>query len=72
MIESTDLKLISVCLTKYYSLIALLHIFVYERAEFSSISLKCRKVKLSIQNSFAFNYKFLLCGECECYYLFRV
>ena len=41
MIESIDLKLISVCLINDYSLIAQLHIFFYERAEFSSISLEC-------------------------------
>ena len=40
MIESIELKLNSVCLIKDYSPIAHIHIFVYERAEFSSISLE--------------------------------
>ena len=39
-----------------YSLIADLHIFVYERAEFSSISLECIKVKLLILDNFAFSH----------------
>ena len=44
--------LISTCLINDSSLIAYLNFFVYERAELSSISLKCTKVKLSILNSF--------------------
>ena len=52
--ESIELKLISVCLIKDYCLIAWLHIFVYERAELSSISLKYTDVKLSISNNFDF------------------
>ena len=52
VIESIDSKLISVCLINDYSLIADLHIFVYQRAELSSISLECTKVKLSVLNNF--------------------
>ena len=52
MKESIESKLISVCLINDYSLIAQLHIFVYERAELSSISLECTKVKGSILNNF--------------------
>ena len=48
-----DSKLISVCLIYDYSLISDLHIFVYERAECATISLKCKKVKLFILNNFA-------------------
>ena len=55
MIESIESKLISVCLIHVYSLIAQLHIFVYERAEFSFISLKCTKGKFSILNNFEQN-----------------
>ena len=36
-----------------YSLIADLHIVVYERTELSTISLECTKVKLFILNNFA-------------------
>ena len=43
---------ISVCLINDYSLIADLHIFVYGRAECTSISLECTKVKLLILNNF--------------------
>ena len=43
---------ISVCLINDYSLIANLHIFVYGRAECTSISLECTKVKLLILNNF--------------------
>ena len=57
MIESIDSKLISVFLINDYSLIAQLHIFVYERAEFSSISLECTKAKLSILDNFALALK---------------
>ena len=57
VIESIDFKLISVCLINDYSLIADLHIFVYERAEFSPISLEFTKVKLSILNNFDTTYK---------------
>ena len=46
VIESIESKLISVCLINDYSLI-----FVYERAELSSILLECTKVKLSILNN---------------------
>ena len=52
MIEDIESKLISVCLIKNYSPIADLHIFVNGRAEFSSISLECTKVKLLILNDF--------------------
>ena len=52
VIEGIDSKLISVCLTNDYSLIADLHIFVYGRAECFSISLECIKVKLFILNNF--------------------
>ena len=45
IIESIESKLIFACLINDYSL----HIFVYEQAELSSISLECTKVKLSIQ-----------------------
>ena len=47
-----DSKLISVYLINDYSLIADLRIFVYGRAECSSISLECIKVKLLILNNF--------------------
>ena len=57
MIESIECKLILVCLINNYSFIAKLHIFVYERAEFSSISPECTKVKLSILNNFGLAYK---------------
>ena len=53
VIEGIDSKVISVCLIDDYSLIAYLHIFVYESAECASISLKCRKVKLLLLNNFA-------------------
>ena len=52
VIEGIDLKLISVCLVNDFSLIADLHIFVYGRAECSSISLECIKLKLLISNNF--------------------
>ena len=42
-----------VCLINVYSLIADLHIFVYGRAQFSSISLERTKVKLLILNNFS-------------------
>ena len=45
VIESIDLKLISVCLINDYSLIADLHTFVYGHAECASIYLECTKVK---------------------------
>ena len=54
VIESIESKLISACLINDYSLIASLHIFVYERAELSSFSLECKKVNLSILNNFNF------------------
>ena len=53
VIESIDSTLISVCLINDYTLIADLHLFVYERAEYASISLECTKVKLLIMNNFA-------------------
>ena len=59
VIEGIDSKLISVCLNKKYSLIADLHIFVYQRAECASISIECTKVKLSISNNFVSNGSFL-------------
>ena len=46
VIEVIESKLISVCLINDYSLSAHIHIFVYERAKFFSISLECTKVKL--------------------------
>ena len=46
VIEGVDSKAISVCLVNDYSLIAELHMFVYESAECVSISLECTKVKL--------------------------
>ena len=52
MIESIDSKLISVGLINDYLLIADLHIFVNQRAECASISLKRTKVKLHILNNF--------------------
>ena len=52
MIEIIVSKLISVCLIKDYSLNADLRIFVYGRAELSSTSLECTKVKLLILNNF--------------------
>ena len=48
VIEGIDSKVISVCLINNYSLIADLHTFVYESAEYASISLECTKVKLLI------------------------
>ena len=51
-IEGIESKLISVCLTNDYSLIADLDIFVYRRAECASISLECTNVKLLILNNF--------------------
>ena len=42
------------CLINDYSLIADLHIFVYGRAECTTISLECTKVKLLILNDFDF------------------
>ena len=58
--ESIESKLISVCLINDYSLIANLHIFVYERCEFSSISLEWPKVKLSMLNNFGLWVKLFL------------
>ena len=55
VIKSIDLKLISVCLIKDYSFIADLHIYVYGRAECTSISLECTKVKLPILYNFGVN-----------------
>ena len=55
MIEDIESKLISVCLINDYSLIANLHIFVSGRAELSSISFECTKVKLLILNNFGFS-----------------
>ena len=46
-----------VCLINDYSLIADLHIFVYERAECGSISLELTKVKLSLLNNFMYDIK---------------
>ena len=56
IIESIDSKLISVCLINDHLLIADLLIFVFERAEWASISLKCTKVKLLILNNFETTY----------------
>ena len=56
--ESIDSKLISVCLINDYSLIADLHIFVYGRAECTSISPECTKGKLLILNNFDLKYIF--------------
>ena len=53
VIEGIDSKLIYVCLINDYSIIADLHIFVYERAECASISLVCTKMKRSILNNLA-------------------
>ena len=50
--EGIDTKVISVFLINAYSLIAELHIFVYESAKCASISLDCIKVKLLILNDF--------------------
>ena len=50
--EGIDSKVIYVCLINDYSLIANLHIFVYESAECVTISLECTKVKLLILNNF--------------------
>ena len=55
VIEGIESKLISVFVINDYSLIADLHIFVYGRAEFSSISLEGTKVKLFILNNFGVN-----------------
>ena len=57
MIISIDYKLISVCLINDYSLIVDLDIFVYGRAEFSSIPLEYTKVILLILNNFGLNRK---------------
>ena len=56
-IEGIDSKLISLCLINDYSLIADLHIFVYERTECASFSLECTKVKLLILNNFGYYLK---------------
>ena len=50
MIEGIDLKVISVYLINDYAYIADLHMFVSGRAECVSISLKCTKVKLKLNN----------------------
>ena len=47
VIEGIDSKVISVCLIIDYSLIADLYTFVYGSVECASISLRCRKIKLS-------------------------
>ena len=52
VIEGVDSKVTSVCLINDYSLIADLHIFVYESSECASISLECTKVKLLILHNF--------------------
>ena len=52
VIESTDSKLISVCLIDDYLLIADLHIFAYGSAECATISLKYTKVKILISKNF--------------------
>ena len=57
MIKSIDSKLISVCLINEYLLIVNLHIFVYDRAECTSISLECTKVKLLILKKFLEGFK---------------
>ena len=57
VIEVIESKLISVCFINDYTLIADLHILIYGRAEFSSISLECTNVKLLILNNF--DLKFL-------------
>ena len=59
VIVSIDSKLISVFLIHDYSLIADLHIFVYGRTEYATISLECTKVKLLILNNFDYNTGFL-------------
>ena len=61
VIEGIDAKVISVCLINDYWLIADLHIFVYGRAEYKSISIHSNvrtKVKLSILNHFDFFHFF--------------
>ena len=55
IIESIESKLFSVFLINDNSQITQLHIFDYKRSEFSSISLECTKVKLSILNNFEIN-----------------
>ena len=60
VVEGIDSKVIFVCLINDYSLIADLHIFVYERAECASISLECTKVKLLILNNFAKTDRYLI------------
>ena len=55
LIESIDSKLISVSLINDYSHIADLHIFVYEWAECTCISLESAKVKLLILNNFGYD-----------------
>ena len=56
VISTLESKLISLCLIVDYSLITNLHIFVYERAELSSISVDSTNTKFAILNNFAFNY----------------
>ena len=45
-------KSISLCLISNYSLIPNLHMFVYEHAELSSISVDSTNAKLSVLNNF--------------------
>ena len=58
--ESIDSKKNSVFLINDYSLIADLHIFVYESAECATILLECTKMKLLILNNIAINAKLLI------------
>ena len=66
VIESIDLKLISVYFINDYFLIANLHIFVYGRAECASISLKCTKLKLLILINFDVHNEIFQCGVTNC------
>ena len=59
-IESIVLKFISACLIIDYSFIDKLHIFVYERAELSSISLECTTVQTSNARLIGVRLKLLL------------
>ena len=52
VLQTVESKLPYLCLITDHSQITQLHFFVYERTEFSSISLECTNVKLSILDNF--------------------
>ena len=67
MIESIDLKLISVCLINDYLLIANLHIFVYGSEECATISLECTKVNAEIVFAHLLNKDIFSIIQCDYY-----